>query len=157
MYDTTGTCFLDAIRYGVLIHQTEQMKPDEPIAVVHAICSGDGGHEFVHAWAEHRGLAWQGVHKNAEPLYIGSPLADLRRLLRARQVRTYTLDEAIEQVEATGHTGPWKGKLLKLGLNAGVAGSSIGLARIKPSAVVTFGVRHGIEDFRKRLPESDKP
>lgn len=147
MLDLTGTCFIDAVRYGVLMHQTNQVKPSDRIDVVHGVCTGQVGTEFVHAWAEWNGFAWQGANENGQPIYFSMLSSDLRTILKVSSSRSYLLKEAIAQVEQTRHFGPWDPDYERICDNAGRAGTVVANIRHgRWREKVSFGVDHGLTD-----------
>jgi len=116
----TGTCFDDAIeQFGVLLDANKHAM------LVHAICVGDDGTRYAHAWVEEGGTAWDsGVLADGRRLAYAVPVLEFYSARRVEQKWRYSPLEMLRANRKHGTYGPWEPELVALCGNGGrVVGS----------------------------------
>jgi hypothetical protein len=110
----THTCFDDVFS---LIESprrvTEIVPPSCALTVVHAICVGDAGELYAHAWIElehahgaHQALQ-QYLHPSGERVWVLARADEYRAAHRVRECTTYSLHEALDMRLRKRTSGPW--------------------------------------------------
>jgi hypothetical protein len=69
--------------------------------------------------------------------------------MKARDMRVYTLDDALALRDQTGHTGPWDDALLAAAEQSGNPHDTSGFGRL--AITLELDTDHGIPDFRLKI------
>lgn len=94
----------------------------ENVRLVHAIVTGNGGdaegHDFGHAWVEHDLIFGDVYRVRLAADYSSGKSTDLpveyfREVGKAREIREYTVEEALLAATRNRHFGPWDAAIAK--------------------------------------------
>ncbi len=103
----THSCFDDAI--------DRLQELGGAATLVHAICVGDDGTRYAHAWVEHGGVVWDsGQLADGRRVSYAADLLDFYRERRVQQKWRYTILEMLRENRRHGTYGPWEPDLRAL-------------------------------------------
>lgn len=103
----TGDCAHIALRLALAL----EIEGARAVRVVHGRPIGTGGNaqglRYFHAWVEMVEDGRTLAIDFSNGLRVMLPRSRYYRLGRIRDVRRYTVEDAIDHVDRTGHAGPW--------------------------------------------------
>lgn len=118
----TNDAFTDALEF-LASYVEGDLGPvrDLAITLVHGICLGPPNHLFranepyAHAWVEANDVCWQaGIFWDSIRLFYPTSREDFYEAWRPQETTHYTLKQAAEENENSGHFGPWLAQYRKL-------------------------------------------
>jgi hypothetical protein len=95
-----GDCYEVHIRF--LREDVDQHEQDEWL-ICHGTVTTATGAPIEHCWLEHDGKAYDFSNGNR----FEFPVAEFRRITKARDITTYTSEEVSVNIIKHGHLGPW--------------------------------------------------
>lgn len=112
----THHCFDDALDF--IEERLRRNASALHLVLVHGIALGPSGpHEgepFAHAWVEEDDVAWDCGMLDGQRVYYSLERGEFYASLRIQDFTRYTLREAWQENQRSGHYGPWKAEYAAL-------------------------------------------
>jgi hypothetical protein len=105
----THTCFDDALDIiEANVRESPSLAHTDELILAHGILlHPDTGEPFAHAWVECSGWVGQAGFLNGEKGVYGLPWENFAERMRPQDVTRYTVRQALEENNRSGHYGPW--------------------------------------------------